>query len=214
MSLSRRRLIGGFFLLLLPLTKWLQVSVVDQWHSVDIVRQVFLCVVLAIGVRLLYGSWDRALPWHTELRPRARLWTLGPALLVAAAIIALGLIIGFGNYMGGGQRLIFGGTAGRVLFTIIVIGFGEEYLFRGLLYAIAEKTGLDGGRFWLLSVSFAAWHIPDALPDGLFFVVGTMAAMFAVSYLVLYPLRRASGNILAPTLVHAINNVGLSFIAF
>ena len=64
------------------------------------------------------------------------------------------------------------------------------------------------------SASFAAWHIPDALPDGLFFVVGTMAAMFAVSYLVLYPLRRVSGNILAPTLVHAINNVGLSFIAF
>jgi membrane protease YdiL (CAAX protease family) len=139
---------------------------------------------------------------------------VAPALLLAVLVVGLALILGFENRLGGGQRLLAGGTVGRVLFIAIVIGLGEEYLFRGLLYAIAQKTGLGGGDGWLLSLSFAAWHIPDALPDGPIFVVGTMMAMFVVSHFVLYPLRRASGNVASPALVHIVSNVGLSFVAF
>lgn len=210
----RRRLIGGVLLILLPFAKWLQVDVVDQWRNVDWIRQLILCAVLVLVVRALYGSWRPALPWQAAGRSRPVLWTVLPALAAAMVIASLGSLIGFENRVGGGQRLLLGGTAGRVLFIAIVIAIGEEYLFRGLLYAIAQKTGLDRAQGWLLSLSFAAWHIPDALPDGPILVVGSMMAMFAVSHLVLYPLRRASGNVLAPALLHAVSNVGLSFIAF
>jgi membrane protease YdiL (CAAX protease family) len=220
---GRRSSIGIALLALLPIVKWLQLSFVVGWQNSDTARQVVLIVFTALVARALCGDWSPANPWQPGQPPStvpahrtaltAALWTVGPAVFVGAAIVCIGLLAGFENRLGDGQRMFMSGAGGRALFIALVIGFGEEYLFRGLLLATASRCGLGRAGFWPVSLSFAVWHIPDALPAGVLSVAATMVAMFGVSHLILIPLRRKTGNVLSPALVHAVNNVGLSFIA-
>ncbi len=109
-----------------------------------------------------------------------------------------------------GQKLarpLFGGWAGWLLFMAMV-GFGEEFLFRGYLQTrLISRLGTWRG--WVLaSLLFAASHVPRYLfADGL----GPGAAMVAAALLV--PSGLAMGfimfrtqNLLAPAIFHTITN--------
>ena len=100
--------------------------------------------------------------------------------------------------------------AGLALGTALVIGLGEEYLFRGLLFAAAIGARLERRGFLLVSFSFAAWHIPDAWDGGALVIAGTILAMFTVSHAVLVPLRLRCRSLGGPALLHAAHNVAMN----
>ena len=54
----------------------------------------------------------------------------------------------------------------EVLFTVRLIGVGEQYLYRGLLLILAIKGELQTVGLALLSLSFGFWHLPDELGEG------------------------------------------------
>lgn len=157
-------------------------------------------------VALAYLEWARraVLP-----KPdRAVLWAVGPATLWWAVILFFGAIRSdrFDGSLGDFEVLGQGATA-RALGTVLVIGFGEELLFRGLLLVAAARSGLSGGSYLIVSISFGLWHVPDAWPNGWVVTVGTFLAMAAVSQLVFVPLRLRSRTLAGPALLHAANNL-------
>jgi membrane protease YdiL (CAAX protease family) len=118
----------------------------------------------------------------------------------------------FDGSLGDFELPLVGGAGGRALGTAVVIGFGEEYLFRGLLLVLAVRARLTFAGFLLVSVSFAAWHLPDAWDDGAVAAGVTFAAMLLVSQLVLVPLRLRSRSLAGPALLHAANNLALRLV--
>ncbi len=174
---------------------------------------------LAIWERKRELGW-RSLGGIGEAPDRALLWTVAPATLLWVGVLGLSAIRGvdFGMDLGGFELAGVHGAGGKALGTVVVIGFGEEILFRGLLLVLAVRAGLDRVGFALVSLSFAAWHIPDALPDGGWTLeaswnVGlTVAAMFAVSQAIFVPLRLRCRSLGGPALLHAANNLSLRLI--
>jgi membrane protease YdiL (CAAX protease family) len=104
--------------------------------------------------------------------------------------------------------LLADGGAGRLLFTAVVVGLGEEYLYRGLLLALALRTGFHRLGFLALSVSFAAWHLPDAWGD-LGQVIIVVTVTFLAAHVVLYPLRLRSRTLAGPVLLHTAVNASI-----
>jgi membrane protease YdiL (CAAX protease family) len=161
----------------------------------------FLAVVL-----LTCHEWSRR---ALVPRPdRAVLWAVAPATLWWVVILFYGAMRSdrFNGTLGDFEVLA-DGAAGKALGTVIVIGFGEELLFRGLLLVAAGRAKLSGCGYVIVSVSFGAWHVPDALSEGWVITVGTFVAMTAVSQLVLVPLRLRSRTLAGPALLHAANNL-------
>ncbi len=81
----------------------------------------------------------------------------------------------------------------------------EELMFRSVLYALARRAS----RWWhrvLTSVAFGLWHIAPARHAG-DSVPGTVV-LTALSGVVFDELRRRSGSVVAPMLLHLAINAG------
>ncbi|WP_245713602.1 CPBP family intramembrane glutamic endopeptidase [Nocardia vaccinii] len=84
--------------------------------------------------------------------------------------------------------------------------YSEELIFRCSLDALLDETAGSGG-IWLGAASFGLWHIGPARASG-DGVLATVAAT-AVGGLALGWLRRRTGGVVAPALLHlALNAVG------
>jgi membrane protease YdiL (CAAX protease family) len=95
----------------------------------------------------------------------------------------------------------------------------EELLFRGVEYALARRHGSHRYATFVTTIGFGFWHVGPALrrsrrhrdaagaatvPHGVAVDVGVTA----LANVVLVALRRRSGSVLAPVLVHAAVNAG------
>lgn len=176
----------------------------------------------AFGVVVVLAFWEAQRHRHAVAvgagaapgRPdRAVLWTVAPAVLLWTILVVQGAVrdLDFDGELAT-QTLFLGGAPGRALFTILVIGIGEEYFFRGLLVVLAVRARLQTVGLALISVSFGAWHIPDEWSHGAVSVAATFVAMAAVSQFVLLPVRLRSRSLAGPTLLHTANNLALNML--
>lgn len=167
-------------------------------------------------VVLASWEWGRAhrVPNGDDGPDRAVLWTVAPATICWIAVLLTAAVRyqPFDGTLGDFELPLVGGAGGRALGTAVVIGFGEEYLFRGLLLVLAVRARLTFAGFLLVGVSFGAWHLPDVWDDGAVAAGVTFAAMLAVSQLVLVPIRLRSRTLAGPALLHAANNLALRLV--
>jgi membrane protease YdiL (CAAX protease family) len=145
---------------------------------------------------------------------RVLLWAVAPATLWWVVIVLGAAATGrpFDGTLGDVEAPLVAGDAGRALTTALVIGFGEEYLFRGLLLVLAIRARLTAVGYLAVGLSFGAWHLPDASDEGAVAMGVTFVAMTAVSQLVLVPLRLRSRTLAGPALLHAANNLALRLV--
>jgi membrane protease YdiL (CAAX protease family) len=141
---------------------------------------------------------------------RAVLWSVVPAVVWWCAVLLVGGWIAGYDTLPTGTTLVSSAPGGG-LDTAVVIGFAEEYLFRGLLFALAIRSGLDRAGFVAVSLSFALWHLPDATSPG--HAAVSLAVTFLASQLVFFPLRLRSRGVAGPALLHAANNVAFRMLA-
>jgi uncharacterized protein len=88
----------------------------------------------------------------------------------------------------------------------------EELAFRGVLEAQLRRT-TSASRAAAVGVgAFALWHVPGAWSQGAVGVVGVVAAT-AVAGATFLALRRCSGSLAAPALVHWATNGGSLLLA-
>ena len=95
----------------------------------------------------------------------------------------------------------------------------EELLFRGVEYALARRHGSHRYATLVTTIGFGLWHVgpalrrsrrhrdaaaPATVPHGVAVDVGVTA----LANVLLVGLRRRSGSVLAPVLVHAAVNAG------
>lgn len=162
-----------------------------------LVRQATLVTVLFVALALCLGPAGAAgaVGWS---------WRRGRRWLVVVAGIAAALSA-------------VGDPPGRSLLTLVLVtAVGEEVLFRGLLGALLRAIGhADGGARRVAVAAFAAWHLPDVVPDGVLAGIAVLVATGAAAALVFEPLRRRTGSVFAPAAAHLLlNGCGLLLTAW
>jgi membrane protease YdiL (CAAX protease family) len=98
---------------------------------------------------------------------------------------------------------------------VLVTALGEEILFRGVIYGLVVTVSTRAAVV-VSSVTFGAWHVVDALEaagtdapmlGSLALVAGVVLVTSLAGALVFAPLRRRTGAVYAPALVHAALNL-------
>ena len=84
--------------------------------------------------------------------------------------------------------------------TILLAPFGEEMLFRGVVYPWIKQAGFPRLALWLSALIFAAFHVNLA----------TFLPLFVLA-LALTILYERTNNLLAPVCAHALFN-GFNFV--
>lgn len=140
--------------------------------------------VLIVVVISALGWWS--VVWREQLRARAWVW-----IVVA---VPLAMAVGFidrDNVMASGLALTLG-----VLAISLLIGFSEELFFRGvILTAMRDRYGREWLAALITTVIFGLSHFSGGVPN----IVSTLVTGF-----LFYWMRRVSGGVLVPALVHSI----------
>lgn len=150
--------------------------------------------VLILAVSRL-GWWQAVLREDRRGHPKWTMWVLLPVL--ACFISVLAGTTAWSSIAPLHLALIFVATA--------LIGFNEEILTRGVLIVSARGSWASEGKVWLFSaVLFGLMHVPNG-----FFGIGLSASttQAAFTFLLgsgLYLLRRVSGSIVLPIVVHTL----------
>lgn len=129
-------------------------------------------------------------------KSRHALPAAGLSLLLLAGVLLLS----------GLKPLVVGYQWGYCLF---LIAFVEEFVFRGLLPYLMEKSGVPAWAVWVVpGILFACMHniMPMArngfAAAAFFRQVLSVAGGYTVSHCAFYALRRWSGTLLLPVLIH------------
>jgi membrane protease YdiL (CAAX protease family) len=140
--------------------------------------------VLIVVVISLLRWWDVVL--HERLRARAWVWIV--------VVVPLALSLGFvdrGNLADSGWALVLG-----VLAISLLIGFSEELFFRGvILTAMRDRYGKEWLAALLTTVIFGLSHFSGGIPN----ILSTLVTGF-----LFYWMRRVSGGIVVPAIVHSL----------
>jgi len=165
-----------------------------------------LAFAVVFGCALIMSRIERRSPGDYGL-PIAeafgkKFW-LGILFGLVEISILMGLISTFGGYSFGSIALSTKGIVGwgllhLVLFT--VVGFFEEFLFRGLLQnMLARSTKNDRAGWWTASVLFGFSHITNmGFPNWRYVILASIAGLFYG-----WTWRR-TGSIFASAIVHAL----------
>jgi len=157
-------------------------------------------VVVPVGLGILgtlaltarWGWWHQL--FHEELRltwPRWR-WLI-PALFVLSICTTL-IVAPWGDWNAGLVLLILGGT--------LMVGFGEEIVFRGYLLVAARSRYSEKGAWFLTSALFGLFHgFNIILGQGVAATVQQVIAAFIIGGS-LYLVRRISGLLVVGMLIH------------
>ncbi|MGA4690584.1 lysostaphin resistance A-like protein [Rhodococcus sp. AB351] len=150
----------------------------------------------AAGVSAAELGWRRA---GKGLR-----WGTASAVLPVAAYTVMLAVPPVRRRMAAGAR-----RADHTEWVFVHIPFGtvlaEELLFRSVLYALTRRASRRWHRV-LTSVAFGLWHVVPARHAG-DSVPGTVA-LTALSGVVFDELRRRTGSVVAPMLLHLAINAG------
>lgn len=162
------------------------------------VRQFILPLGIVFVLQAIYvtreGAWGPVL-WEAERTQKQWLWLPVGVLVVGAPV----LTVATQGWTPAGAGYI-AGVAG----TVLLVGVCEELAFRGYLLVAARRAlRSEFAAVAFTSVLFGFFHLPNALlgspmPGELLHVAQT-----AVLGLLFYALRRLSGTLLLPMLVHA-----------
>lgn len=141
----------------------------------------FALIVVVITVLRWWG-----VVLHERLRARAWVW------VVVVVPLAMSLwFIDRDNVLESGWALTLG-----VLVISLLIGFSEELFFRGvILTAMRDRYGREWLAALITTVIFGLSHFSGGVPN----MVSTLVTGF-----LFYWMRRVSGGILVPALVHSI----------
>ncbi|CRK60550.1 hypothetical protein [Alloactinosynnema sp. L-07] len=172
-------------------TQYATATNVDQlWRSLTVPLGAALLFVLAVVAAL---RWWR--PVLRDDRPVQRWVIIVPVIQLAAILLAV-------NYGGLADR----GLAFTLLLllTALLVGFGEEIMFRGLGVTVFRANGFTEGKVALWStVIFGLAHSTNLFTsEGTGAIIQVFIA--ALSGYFFYLVRRRSGGILVPAIVHGL----------
>ncbi|MFK3731472.1 lysostaphin resistance A-like protein [Streptomyces sp. NPDC088090] len=157
---------------------------------------VALSVLFGAAVVTRLGWWGDVL--HYRAPVRRWVWCV-PISMLAAALLA----VNYGHLAA--QPLSLGLS---LLAMTLLVGIGEELMFRGIGVQVFKKAGLGEGKVALWSsLIFGAAHLSNALSDG-GQAIG-QAVIVSTSGFFLYLCLRAGGTVLLPMLVHGLWDFGL-----
>lgn len=141
-------------------------------------------LVLIVVVITFLRWWDVVL--HERLRARAWVW------VVVVVPLAMSLwFVDRDNVLESGASLVLG-----VLVISLLIGFSEELFFRGVvLTAMRDRYDREWLAALITTVIFGLSHFSGGIPN----IVSTLVTGF-----LFYWMRRVSGGILVPALVHSV----------
>jgi hypothetical protein len=161
-----------------------------------LVVPVAVSVLLVAGVITWLGWWQRVI--HETKRVRQWVWIV-PALMVLAGVVAAD----YANLL----DVEFGLSLGLVV-AVLLVGTGEELMFRGVGVNVFRGHGMTEGKVALRSsVAFGLSHLTNVITEG----PGAFGQAFVTDLMGygLYLVLRVSGIILVPILVHALWDFGL-----
>ncbi|WP_244929175.1 CPBP family intramembrane glutamic endopeptidase [Nocardioides sp. W7] len=162
---------------------------------------------------------------------RGLLWGAVPSAVIGAGLVAAALLPALEAAFADGRTP---DRASEVALKVLVViplrtVLLEELAFRGVLWGlVAERRGPRAATWWS-SAAFGLWHLPtafvvletnDALQTASESVLGTVAVVVGIvvatgaSGLLFAELRRRSGSLLAPALVHWTTNAGGTVVGF
>ena len=105
--------------------------------------QAFLCVLASAGVLALYGCWwkwtEKRKAADLPLRRLAGDTALGFGVGILFFILVTGCIALLGGYRVGSVNWDWNALV-RSLFMFLVVGVGEEVLFRGIVFRMIDDS--------------------------------------------------------------------------
>ncbi|GLZ38828.1 CPBP family intramembrane glutamic endopeptidase [Actinokineospora sp. NBRC 105648] len=161
----------------------------ELWRSITVPVGASLLFVVVVVAAL---RWWR--PVLVDDRP-VRGWVIALAVIMAVAAL-LGV-----NYSGLADR----GTGFALLLglTMLMVGFAEEAMFRGVGLTVFRTNGFSEGRAALWSsVVFGLAHATNLISAGPKAFVQVLVT--AVAGYVFYLIRRRSGGLLVPAVLHGL----------
>jgi len=156
---------------------------------------------LALGAIFLFAviSW---LGWWKPLMHESELasptWLKWPFILLAAAMIILGLIATEWSNISA-THLLFLAAAG------ILVGFNEEALCRGIMVLGFREGGRS--EAWVLIITalfFGFLHLPNALIGMPLWGAGVQIVFATMMGAGFYVIRRTTGSLLIPMVIHGL----------
>ena len=134
-------LIAGSFLFILAYGFSSIPTALDEAVNVPVWLQAILCVVTSAGVLALYGGWwkwtEKRKAADLPLRRLAGDTALGFGVGILFFILVTGCIALLGGYRVGSVNWDWNALV-RSLFMFLVVGVGEEVLFRGIVFRMID----------------------------------------------------------------------------
>ena len=158
-------------------------------RSMTIPVSLALCLGLAVTAALRW--WK---PAFIDSRP-VRSWVIAIPIIQLVTVVAITYYSGLAE-----QGLAF--TA-LLLVTCLIVGFGEELMFRGIGLTVFRTNGFSEGRAALwTTVIFGFAHATNLFSEGPKAFLQVFLA--AVSGYFFYLTRRRTGGLLVPAVVHGL----------
>ena len=159
------------------------------WRSITV--PVAASLVFAVAVVSALRWWR---PVLRDDRPVQR-WTIAIPLLMAAGIV---LATNYGGLADRGLGLVL-----LLLVSMVMVGFTEELMFRGLGVTVFREAGFREGRVALWTcVIFGLAHASNLFTEGTKALVQVLVTAMAGYFF--YVIRRRTGGLLVPALVHGL----------
>ena len=166
--------------------------------------------MLAVTVGLVWMGRERFAQEMGLTIPGKKRFALLTALVLCLLPLALALLFS------GSEPLAIGYQWG---YYLLIIAFTEELMFRGLLPYLMEKSGLSGWAVWIIpGVLFACMHTLMPMIQNGFTVRGLVFRLLSVlggytaGHCGFYALRRWSGTLWLPVLIHGLLDFSSVFI--
>lgn len=169
-------------------------TVEELWRGITV--PVLVSLVFVYAVVAVLGWWRPVLVDDKPVRRWVR---------VLAIIMALTVLAGT-NYAGLAGK--GAGFVGLLLLSAMAVGFAEEGMFRGLGVTTFRVNGFPEARVALWSsVVFGLAHATNLLSEGPKAFAQVLATAIAGYFL--YLIRRSSGGLVVPAVVHGLWDFGL-----
>jgi hypothetical protein len=164
------------------------------WRSLTV--PVVVSLVFVYAVVAVLGWWRPVWVDHKPVRRWVRILPMTMVITVLAGT----------NYAGLADK--GAGFAALLLLTTLAVGFAEEGMFRGLGVTSFRVNGFPEARVALWSsVVFGLAHATNLISEGPKAFVQVLAT--AVAGYLFYLIRRSSGGLLVPAVVHGLWDFGL-----